>query len=295
MAASQYPMIDLWVNPNQAVKTVDATVAKLFPGLEARRSRGTSLTELIEELDAASVERAVLCAGYRGAANVPWVLNAVSEHPERLLGSIVIDPREGMTAVRKLEGAVVNYGFVMARVMALETQLPYDHAAYFPVYAKCVELGIPITVNVGIPGPAVPGRHQHPLALDEVCYFFPELKVIMAHGGDPWADVCVKLMSKWENLYYMSSAYSPKRMPSAVVEFLKGRGMHKVMWASDYPILEFERCRRDIAELPLTEEQRLAFAYGNASRLLGEIGAAKPGASRPASGGLDEWLAEGAQ
>jgi|tagenome__1003787_1003787.scaffolds.fasta_scaffold20945218_1 predicted TIM-barrel fold metal-dependent hydrolase len=267
--AKLYPMIDAWVNPNISTDRVDPTVAALFPGLESRRRRGTSLTQLIEEMDAAGVERAVLCAGYRGADNIGWVDDAVAAYPDRFSGSLVVDPRTGMEAVRALERKVRDKGYVMARVMALETQLPYDHAAYFPVYAKCAELGVPISVNVGIPGPRVPGRSQDPIALDEVCYFFPELKVIMAHGGDPWAEVCVKLMRKWANLYYMSSAYSPRRIPAPVLEYLNGPGVGKVMWASDYPILEPAWCRGVIDSMsfsaPTVKER---FVQGNAQAII---------------------------
>src|SRR3954466_13535822 len=260
-----YPMFDAWVNPNFATDRVDPTVARLFPGLEERRRRGTSLEQLIDEMDGAGVEHAVLCAGYRGADSVGWVDDAVAAHPDRFSGSLVVDPRTGMDAVRALERKVRDQGYVMARVMALETQLPYDHAAYFPVYAKCVELGVPISVNVGIPGPRVPGRTQDPIALDDVCYFFPELKVIMAHGGDPWAEVCVKLMRKWDNLYYMSSAYSPRRLPRAVLEYMGGNKSHKVMWASDFPILEFGWCRRVIDGMEFSDDVvKHRFVYANA-------------------------------
>jgi uncharacterized protein len=268
-----FPMIDAWVNPNFPTTNVDQTVAKLFPGLEERRHRGTSLTQLVDEMDQAGVERAVLCAGYRGADNYGWVVEAMTMYPTRFAGSLVVDPRSGMDAVRAIARAVREDGFRLARVMALETQLPYDHPYYFPIYAKCAEVGVPISVNVGIPGPRVPGRHQDPIALDEVCYFFPELNIIMAHGGDPWADVCVKLMSKWDNLYYMTSAYAPSRVPTEVIQYADGRGSHKVMWASDYPILELGRCRSGIAKLPFTSESRRRdFAYGNALRVVfGEI------------------------
>lgn len=264
-----FPMIDAWVNPNFATQHVDPTIANLFPGLQERRQRGTTLAQLIDEMDEAGVMKAVLCAGYRGADNYGWVVEAMRRYPTRFAGSLVVDPREGMSAVRAITRAVEDDGFRLARVMALETQLPYDHAYYFPLYAACTELQIPVSVNVGIPGPKVPGRHQHPLALDEVCYYFPELTVIMAHGGDPWAETCVKLMSKWENLYYMTSAYAPSRVPPSIVKFADGKGFDKVMWASDYPILEFTRCRGGIARMPFTDEgRRMAFAYGNAERIL---------------------------
>ena len=266
--ASAFPMIDPWVNPNFAVTEVDPTVAGLFPGLAERRRRGTTLAQLIEEMDAAGVERSILCAGYRGADNLPWVREAIERHPDRFAGSLVVDPRTGMDAVRAVESVVRDHGFVLIRVLALETQLPYDHAAYFPVYAKCAELGVPISVNVGIPGPRVAGRAQDPIALDDVCCFFPELTVVMSHGGDPWADVCVKLMTKWENLHYMSSAYSPRRIPTPVVDYLNRRGRRRVMWASDYPILEFAPCREQIAAMPLRDEgTRFDFAFGNAARM----------------------------
>jgi predicted TIM-barrel fold metal-dependent hydrolase len=266
--APAFPLIDPWVNPNLAVTEVDPAVAGLFPGLADRRRRGTTLAQLVDEMDAAGVERSILCAGYRGADNLPWVREAIERHPDRFAGSLVVDPRTGMAAVRAVEAAVRDLGFVLIRVLALETQLAYDHAAYFPVYAKCAELGVPITVNVGIPGPRVPGRVQDPIVLDDVCCFFPELTVVMSHGGDPWADVCVKLMTKWDNLHYMSSAYAPRRIPAPVVEYLNGRGRRRVMWASDYPILEFARCRDEIAAMPLRDEEtRFDFAFGNAARM----------------------------
>jgi len=265
----RFPMVDAWVNPNFPTKVVDQTVAKLFPGLEERRRRGTSLAQLVDEMDEAGVERAVLCAGYRGADNYGWVVDAIAAHPSRFAGSLVLDPRSGMDAVRAITRAVRDDGFKLARVMALESQLPYDHSYYFPIYAKCAELGVPISVNVGIPGPRVPGRHQDPIALDEVCYFFPELTIIMSHGGDPWADICVKLMSKWDNLYYMTSAYAPSRIPAQVLQYADGRGSHKVMWASDYPILEFGRCRSSIAKMPFTNEsRRWDFACRNTLRVV---------------------------
>lgn len=266
---TDFPMADGWVNENDRTRPVDPAVAKLFPDLSARRARGTTTEQLVEEMDAAGVTRAMLCAGYAGNDNLAWAEKAVQDHPDRFTASLALDPRLGMTAVRALDSAVRNSGVRMARVLALETQLPYDHAIYYPVYAKCVELGIPISVNVGIPGPPVGGRCQDPIALDDVCAFFPELVVVMSHGGDPWADMCVKLMTKWPNLYYMSSAYSPRRIPTEIVAYLNGRGADKVMWASDYPVLDFPKCREQIAVMPLRDEQRRRkFAHDNAMRVL---------------------------
>lgn len=263
--------IDAWVNPNFGPPAdQDKSVSYLFPGLQERWERGTTLAQLIDELDEAGVSQALLCANYGGQDDLAWVADAIDKHPDRFAGSIVVDPRKGMGAVRELEHAVRQLGFRMARTLAFETQLPYDHAAYYPIYAKCIELGIPVGVNVGIPGPRVPGKHQHPLALDEVCSFFPDLKVIMSHGGEPWADLCVKLMLKWENLFYMTSAFAPKHVPAEIVAYMNTRGADKIMWASDYPLLPFDRCMAEISKMPLrSEEIRIKFYRDNARRVFG--------------------------
>lgn len=264
-----YQLVDTWVNPNFGQPNTQSDVSYLFPGLAERWERGTTLEQLIDEMDEANVGRAVITAEYGGQDDLQWVRTAIEKHPDRFLGSVVVDPRRGMKAIRELEALVTGHGFRMARVMAFETQLPYDHAAYYPLYAKCVELGIPIGINVGIPGPLVPGKHQHPMALDEVCWFFPELVVIMAHGGEPWADLCVKLMLKWKNLYYMSSAFAPKHIPPPVLGYMNTRGADKVMWASDYPLLGLDRCAREIEKLPLRDEEtRRKFARDNALRVI---------------------------
>jgi len=262
-------MADGWVNENDPARPVDPAVARLFPDLAARRARGTTTAQLIDEMDAAGVTRAMLCAGYAGNDNLAWAEKAVEHHPDRFTASLALDPRLGMTAVRSLDNAVRDSGVRMARVLALETQAPYDHPMYYPIYAKCCELGIPISVNVGLPGPPVGGRCQDPMALDDVCAFFPELVVVMSHGGNPWAEACVALMGKWPNLYYMSSAYSPRRIPAPVVDYLNGRGADKVLWASDYPVLGFDRCREQIAAMPIRdEERRRKFAHDNAVQVL---------------------------
>jgi hypothetical protein len=122
---------------------------------------------------------------------------------------------------------------------------------------------------VGFPGRNVPARHQHPLPLEEVLCRYPDLTMIMAHGGDPWTDVRVKMLLKWKNLCYMSSAWSPKHIPRDIIDFLNTRGRDKIMWAGDYPVLDFGRCRREIEKLDLRSgEHRRAFVHDNAERVL---------------------------
>lgn len=270
LSAARGGFIDAWVNPNLGPPAnAQLNVGYLFPDLVERWNRGTTLAQLVEEMDEAGVEKGVLCSGYGEEDDRPWVAEAISRHPSRFIASHVIDPHKGLESVRLVESLVKNDGYKMIRMLGYETQIPYNDPRYFPVYTKCAELGIPVGLNVGIPGPLVPGRHQHPLAIDDVCAYLPELKIVMQHGGEPWVDLCVKLMLKWSNLYYMTSAFAPRHIPKAILHYLNTRGADRIMWATDYPLLTFARCVADIDLLEFKDEERKRkFVAENARALL---------------------------
>jgi len=153
------------------------------------------------------------------------------------------------------------------RIVPFLVNRPPNDKSYYPVYAKCIELGLPISINTGIPGPPMPAEPQRPLYLDEVCLFFPELTLIMAHGADPWWGEAIRLLLKYPNLYMMTSAYAPKYLPAELIHFMNTRGTHKVLFASDHPVLSFERCLREAEELPFREGVLEQYLRGNALRV----------------------------
>ena len=272
-----FPLVDAWVNPNLGTPADPRyDVEYLFPELAERWRRKTTLPEMIEQMDAAGVGISVLCSGYGGVDGVDdvgWVLEAREKHPDRFLVSHAVDPRRGMDAVREAERMVKDHDCRLIRMVGFEIGLPYSHPAYYPVFAKCAELNVPVGLNVGIPGPLIAGAVQDPLPIDEICAFFPDLKIVMQHGGEPWIDVCVKLLLKWPNVYYMTSAFAPKRIPERILQLANSRGGEKVMWASDFPLLTFDRCAAEIAEMPFRdEERRKNFARDNALRILSATG-----------------------
>jgi predicted TIM-barrel fold metal-dependent hydrolase len=262
-------IVDAWINPNLGPPTEDAkTVGYLFPELARRWERGTTVSQLIDEMDAAGVAKGVLVSGYGTTDTLAFTRAALAGHPDRFVGSHHVDIRQGLPAVRFAESLVRDEGFRMIRALGLESQLPYNHPHYYPLYAKCAELGVPVCLNVGIPGPLVSGRHQHPLAIDDVCAFMPELTVVMAHGGEPWVDLCVKLLVKWPNLYMMTSAFAPRHIPEQYIKLINTRGADKLMFASDYPLLTHERCAAELVKLPFRDETRYRkFVSGNAEKM----------------------------
>ena len=141
---------------------------------------------------------------------------------------------------------------------------PPSDAVYYPLYAKCAELELPLCVNTGLPGPPIPGEVQNPIHLDRVCVRFPELKLCMIHGADPWWDVAIRLLIKYENLRIMTSAWSPKRLPDSLLHYMRTRGKNKVIFASDWPVLRQSRVVPEALALDLPADVLDNYLYNNA-------------------------------
>ena len=190
--------------------------------------------------------------------------------PKRFFGEVTVDPNSGMDGVRLLEQTVALHPNIKAASgmpHLAYPPVPIDDKRFYPIYAKCCELDIPINMLVGVPGPRVPFECQYPGRLDEVAWFFPELKIVMRHGGEPWTDLCVKLLLKWPNLYYSTSAFAPKHYPRNVLEFANKRGPDKLLFAGYYPGLSYERIFRELDDLPLREATWAPFLRDNAIRV----------------------------
>jgi uncharacterized protein len=221
---------------------------------------------LLSEMDKHGVSRAMVGTSFKN----DQAQKAIKDHPDRFFGSFEVDPNRGMEAVRELEAAVQELGVKAATAFpaGLTHQVPINDKKFYPVYAKCVELDIPICVCAGVPGPRVPFAPQDVALIDEVCWFFPELKFVTRHGCEPWADLAVKLMLKWPNLYYSTSAFAPKFYPKDVVNFANTRGADKVMYAGYFPMgLTLERIFSDMPDVPFRDHVWPKFLRENAVRV----------------------------
>ena len=147
-------------------------------------------------------------------------------------------------------------------------QVPINDKRFYPIYAKCIELDIPIACTTGICGPRVPSACQDTMLIDEVCWFFPELKFVMRHGAEPWADLAAKLLLKWPNLYYSTSAFAPRYYPQAIIDYANTRGADKVMYAGYFPMgLSLDRIFADLPNVGLKDEVWPKFLRENARRV----------------------------
>jgi predicted TIM-barrel fold metal-dependent hydrolase len=223
---------------------------------------------LIREMDKYNIERGLVPVS---EADLD-AQRAVKEHPDRFSGSFHIDPNLAMEGVRQLEHAVRELGAIAATCFpaGYVPQVAINDKKMYPFYAKCVELNIPMFINAGVPGPRVPADCQDVRYLDEVCWYFPELKLVTRHGCEPWEDLACKLMLKWPNLYYSTSAFAPKHYPKAVINFANTRGADKIMYAGYYPSgLTLERIFGDMPHVPFKDEVWPKFLRENGLRVLG--------------------------
>jgi predicted TIM-barrel fold metal-dependent hydrolase len=197
---------------------------------------------------------------------------ALAKHPDRFVASSNVDPNEGMAALRRLVREHEEYGTRAACVFPSGTfpQVAINDKKMYPVYAKCVELGIPIFVCAGVPGPRLRMDPQRVELIDEVMYDFPELVFVTRHGCEPWTDLAVKLMLKWPNLYYSTSAFSPKYYPRAIIDYANTRGADKIIYGGYFPMgLSLERIFTAMPDVPFRDHVWPKFLHENARRLLG--------------------------
>ena len=242
---------------------------------------GLTLSEILRRMDAARIEKACVLATKSGPAtanyafHIPYevVADAVRQHPDRFYGLAGIDPTQGMAGVRELERAVNDLGFIGAHFYPHWFELAPDHAKVYPFYAKCVELGVPIQLQVGqshLYLPDVPLRSvARPITLDAVACDFPELKLIGIHIGVPWTDEMIAMAWKHPNVYIGSDAHSPKYWPPTFVQYLNSYGQDKVIFGTDFPVLDFERTRQEIEALGLKPRALKKLLRDNICRVYG--------------------------
>ena len=197
---------------------------------------------------------------------------ALTEHPDRFVASFTIDPNDGMEGIRALVRAHEQWGTRTVSVFphGVSPQVAIDAPWMYPVYARCVELDLPVFITVGIAGPRVPSMVQKVELLVQVLYDFPELVVVMRHGAEPWVDLAVRLMLKWPNLYYSTSAFAPKYYPRAVIDYANTRGADRLIYGGYFPMgLSLERIMEELPAVPLKDNVWPKFLRDNARRVLG--------------------------
>ena len=269
----QKPRIaDIWANWwDTQFFTAHPPTAALYRRLGMDSRTMLSCEDMLSEAKDGGVERILISATAFPGSPVcnDVILRIVERAPDILTGCASVDPRDGINAVRELRRAVRDYGFRGLKLLPFLYDEAPNSRIYYPLYAECVELGIPVLVLTGhtaVLARSEVGRTGH---LDDVALFFPDLTIIAGHAGYPWTDELISLAWKHANVYIETSGHRPKYFPPSLVHFLNSYGQNKVLFGTGYPLMNYAQPVAEMQALGLRPEALSKVCWENAARLWG--------------------------
>ena len=266
-------IIDAWGQHPTLRHSQDPIFAPLrrWTGTEAPKEQlPVSIT--VKAMDAGSVDKMLISAWQapgRDMITNDEVAGFVAEASGRFVGVGSVDISKPLEAVREIRRCVEELGFKAIRVLPWLCERAPTDRLFYPVYTACAELGVPFCTQIGHTGPLMPSEVGRPLYLDQVALDFPELTIVGGHIGYPWTEEAIAVATKHENVYIDTSAYTINRYPPELVRYMKANGRHKVLFGTNYPMIEPARALAGLDNLNLDEEVQALFLAGNAKRVFG--------------------------
>lgn len=239
-----------------------------------------SIEEMLQKMDEAGVERVFIAQCKMWSYWRKWmymdtqledVLQYTEKYPQRFVGLAGYNPFRIQESLREIETAVTRHGFKGVYVHIYGFDIRIDDRKMYPLYAKCEELGVPVSLQVGHVLEAMPSEGARPIYLDRVACDFPQLKLIGAHTGWPWVDELLSVCYKWENVWLGIDAWMPKYLPPQILQFINSRmGQDRCLWGTNG--LPWKESLEQIEQLGLKEEAKRKLLRENAAELfqLGE-------------------------
>src|SRR4051794_10262964 len=266
--AKQYAFITQQTKDRQSKEEFEFPAEYMFKNspdkvLEKDDPVGTTL----REMDKWGVEKGMIGVTDEEGNGV----KALKQHPDRFIPSGNGDPNKGMQGIEQIVKEYETFGIKAIGLFPAGTfpQVAINDKKMYPIYAKCSELGIAVFCCAGVPGPRLRMEPQKVEYIDEVMYDFPELTFVTRHGCEPWQDLAVKLMLKWPNLYYSTSAFAPKHYPQAIINYANTRGADKIIYAGYFPMgLAISRIMGDMPGVGFKDEVWPKFLRENAKKVL---------------------------
>ena len=273
-------VIDFRFRPNTPETITGIQNSKMFKGLcehiDFAKMKPQSLSEVVADLDRYHVEWAVITGRdcettYGSKSNNDSVIEFVKAYPNKFIGFVGLDPHKGMKAIAELKAAVGDLGLRGAAVDPYLAKIYANDAKYYPIYAKCCELDVPIVFTTG-PATLVPDAiidHVAPRYIDIVARDFPELKIVISHGGYPWVNEAIIVAERNRNVFIDLSEYEESPMAEAYIQAANTMIPEKILYASAHPFVDFKEALKKYERLQLKAEVRQKILYDNAARLLG--------------------------
>ncbi len=292
-------VIDFRFRPNTAETLNGIQNSKMFKGLcqsiDFSKMKPQSVEEVVKDLDQHNVTLAVITGRdcettYGSKSNNDSVIDFVTKFPQKFRGFVGLDPHKGMGAIEYLKASINELGMHGAAVDPYLAQIYANDAKYYPIYSKCCELDIPVVFTTG-PATLVPNAiidHVAPRYIDIVARDFPELKIIISHGGYPWVNEAIIVAQRNQNVFIELSEYEFSPMSEAYVQAANSMISDKILYASAHPFVDFRDALKTYQSLPFDQQVRENIMYNNAAKLLGLAPATSNTSSSATAPGKDE-------
>ncbi|HEX6524413.1 MAG TPA: amidohydrolase family protein [Streptosporangiaceae bacterium] len=262
----QYDFIRRQTKDRSSREEMEFPVEYIFKNVPKDLPTSDPISVTLHEMDRFGIEIGLIGVGDETSRT------ALKQHPDRFVAcGNIDDPNDVSGTVRKLRREFEEFGIKAASVFPAGTfpQVAIDDPKMYPAYQTCVDLDIPVFCCAGVPGPRLKFAPQEVARIDAVMYDFPELVFVTRHGCEPWEKLAAKLMLKWPNLYYSTSAFAPRYYPREIIDYANTRGAHKIIYGGYFPMgLSLERIFTDMPHVPFRDEVWPMFLAGNARRIL---------------------------
>jgi hypothetical protein len=202
-----------------------------------------SLDAMLAKMDEAGVQTVVITQTKMWSHRNHWmymdttledVLQYTRRDPRRFVGLAGYNPFRIKESLAEIETAVREHGFRGVYVHIYGFDMPLHDRRMYPLFAKCVELGVPVSMQVGHVLEGMPSEHARPMYLDRIACDFPDLKMVGAHTGWPWVEELISVCYKWDNVYLGVDAWMPRYLKPEVVQFVNSRmGQDRCLWGTN--------------------------------------------------------------
>ncbi len=236
-----------------------------------------SMEAMIAKMDAAGVEKVFNTQCKKWTYRNKWmymdtthqeVTQYLTKYPDRFVGLAGYNPFRIKESLEEIERAVKEHGFKGIYIQIYGFDITLHYSKMFPLYAKCVEMVIPVSMQVGHVLEAMPSEHARPIYLDRVASDFPDLKIVGAHTGWPWVEELISVCYKWDNIYFGVDAWMPKYLKPEIIQFINSRmGQDRSLWGTNG--LQWKESLDQVEALGLREDAKRKLLRENAVQLFG--------------------------
>jgi predicted TIM-barrel fold metal-dependent hydrolase len=207
-----------------------------------------------------------------------YIADIAKKYPMQFAAFGSVDPWKGRGAVREVSRCAEDLGMIGLKFMPNMQEFFPNDRRFYPIWERAQELGLVVLIHSGTTGvgAGTPGgggyklKYSRPIPyIDDVAADFPGLNIIMAHPAWPWQDEQLAMLVHKPNLYMDLSGWSPKYFQPSLVQYANTLIQDKVLFGSDYPVMNPERWLADFETAGFKDDVREKILKGNAAKLLG--------------------------